>query len=204
MKKSKINECLRKRLLFSQEPVYIRTFWSKKEKSERIIEWKRFHAQVRKIVNTFARLPKKYQSFARLPVCPNFKIFSFALLCFSWKRENVFIHFHDFHLLDHPCLQPDCIPYFLKICRIKVIKLILFVESKISINISFTYIFDYYAEYLKWILDSSFDLSNVGYNFRCLTLERSECRKLWDWYITISLIFWLFAQTLIIRPFSIL
>ena len=106
MKKSKINECLRKRLLFSQEPVYIRTFWSKKEKSERIIEWKRFHAQVRKIVNTFARLPKKYQSFARLPVCPNFKIFSFALLCFSWKRENVFIHFHDFHLLDHPCSRP--------------------------------------------------------------------------------------------------
>ena len=105
MKKSKINECLRKRLLFSQEPVYIRTFWSKKEKSERIIEWKRFHAQVRKIVNTFARLPKKYQSFARLPVCPNFKIFSFALLCFSWKRENVFIHFHDFHLLDHPSLS---------------------------------------------------------------------------------------------------
>ena len=101
-------------------------------------------------------------------------------------------------------LQPDCIPYFLKICRIKVIKLTLFVEPKISINISFTYIFDYYAEYLKWILDSSFDLSNGGYNFRCLTLECSECRKLWDWYITISLIFWLFAQTLIIRPFSIL
>ena len=31
MKKSKINECLRKRLLFSQEPVYIELFEVKKK-----------------------------------------------------------------------------------------------------------------------------------------------------------------------------